>query len=286
MNNINLKFLPINFDELSLKKYEELFLTCFPNSKKFNLDYLSWLYIENPEGPAIGFDVYDGDFLAAHYVCIPVSFSINGVVEKSLLSLNTATHPRYQGIGLFTKLASMTYATATNLGYSSIFGIANANSTHGFVRKLGFQLLGQLEAKIGFGRLNIDFSVVKEGYTFRAWNAKSLNWRCSNPARSIECSMTSNGIIFKAGIFNKIASVIAELPLGNKIPLNLSKFSSPLHIFIGLIPKQMTHSNLYFDIPQKLRPSPLNLIYLSLAGKSEILYRDNFLLNFLDFDAF
>lgn len=286
MDISTLKFSPIKFDHSSLKKYEELFLICFPGVKKFNFRYLYWLYVENPEGLAIGYDVYDGDFLAAHYVCIPTLISINGVVERSLLSLNTATHPRYQGMGLFTKLASMTYDTGLDLGFFSVYGIANANSTHGFIRKLGFQLVGQLDAKIGLGGLNINFDSNKNDYFHRAWNSKSLSWRCANPVNPVYSSKISNGTCFRANILNGMASVVADLPIENPILTHHHNAFYSLHLFIGLIPEKISNLNFYFEMPQKLRPSPLNLIYLPLVKSNRTLDRDNVLINFLDFDAF
>ena len=59
-----------------------------------------------------------------------------------------------------------------------------------------------------------------------------------------------------------------------------------LRLFIGLIPPAAQLPSLYVDIPQALRPSPLNLIYRSLSGRIEFLDPDNIFFNFLDFDAY
>ncbi|MNR53788.1 hypothetical protein D3C85_1738600 [compost metagenome] len=63
-------------------------------------------------------------------------------------------------------------------------------------------------------------------------------------------------------------------------------FASPLRLSIGRVPKAWQRSALYADIPQRLRPSPLNLIYRSLSGRVQAIDEDAVFLNFLDFDAY
>ena len=88
--------LPIRTDDDALTKYAQLLSACFPGTDKFTRAYLQWLYRDNPDGVAVGFDAWDGDQLAAHYVCIAARADINGVTVPVLLSLNTATHPAHQ----------------------------------------------------------------------------------------------------------------------------------------------------------------------------------------------
>ena len=194
-------YAPITCDELSYLRYENLFKTCFGLSKKFSPPSIDWLYANNPAGKAIGFNAFDGKRLVAHYVCIPSSINLNGSSVKAILSLNTATHPSYQGKGLFTKLAEMTYAAATELDYAAVYGVANANSTPGFIRKLGFQLIGPLMAKLGIGSLNVDFSRLESIQFYRLWNEADLSWRASNPINPIKCDMHRGNYAFNAQIY-------------------------------------------------------------------------------------
>ena len=137
-----------------LQRYCELFSACFPDAGKLgSVDYLKWLYVDNPEGEVVGFNAIEGDRLAAHYVCVPMRVNIHGASMRVLLSLNTATHPDFQGQGLFTKLAERTYEAGTTDGFHAVYGVANANSTPGFLRKLAFDLISPLESKMGTGLL-------------------------------------------------------------------------------------------------------------------------------------
>ena len=272
-----------------LKRYEELFSACFPPSSKFSPESLNWLYKENPDGHVVGFDAVEGGELAGHYVCIPSQAKIAGTTVKTLLSLNTATHPKFQGKGLFTKLAEMTYQAAGAKGVEGVYGIGNANSTPGFVRKLGFQLVQPLEAKIGVGRLNIDFDVVaKEAQFERVWTQESLLWRSCNPCNRVWHSGSNDRLAFHTAAFGNLLPAYAELaPHITSLPRELSRrVASPARLFLGLVPRGSCRFGGYMDIPQRLRPSPLNMIYRSLTTQGVALEPGKMSFSFLDFDAY
>lgn len=284
-----INFLPIKFSESSLLEYVSLFAVCFPKSDKYNLDYLRWLYCENPAGPAVGFDAWDGEKLAAHYVCIPAHALVARSSVNVLLSLNTATHPMYQGKGLFTKLAEMTYVAGAEKGFDNVYGVANANSTPGFIRKLGFQLIEPLAARVGIGGLHIDYEALIGLSQFeRIWSPSSLDWRCSNPGNKIFRRNNAGLVQLHAAAFGKLLPIYAELSAQGVTDIDDSAWSylSPSRLFLGLVPEGTSKFRKYFDIPQRLRPSPLNFIYRSLSEKVPKLENGHVSLTFLDFDAY
>src|SRR5262249_32250212 len=78
-----------------------------------------------------------------------------------------------------------------------------------------------------------------------------------------------------------------ELP-GTCAP-DLPRARGPLAVklHLGLVPKAAGRRGaLWFDIPQRPRPSPLNLIFRPLAQAVAIPDGDAALLNVLDFDAY
>ncbi|MFZ1687776.1 MAG: GNAT family N-acetyltransferase, partial [Flavobacteriales bacterium] len=147
---------PVRTDDASIAAMTALLRQVFPNAAHFTEEVVRWQYRENPDGEAVGFNAWNGTELAAHYVTIPLLARVNDKEERGLLSLNTATHPSHQGKGLFTKLANATYEAAATQGFGFVIGVANANSTHGFTKKLGFQLVSPLCAMIGCGPLAFD----------------------------------------------------------------------------------------------------------------------------------
>lgn len=280
-------FSPLKFDDISLLLYEKLFFTCFSRAAKFQVNALRWLYVNNPDGPAVGFDAFDGDELVAHYVCIPMMIRLNGKVEKAMLSLNTATHPRYQGKGLFTKLAEMTYQAAADHGCYCVYGVANANSTPGFVQKLGFQLVQPLYAKVGIGSLGIDFQKVMKNAQFeKMWTSESLTWRCSNPVNQVSSIRIADSLVFHVRAFGRMLPAYAELFKIANYDCGSNQLVSPFRLFLGLVPEQACDFAGYINIPTRLRPSPLNMIFRPLAQSMIRLEAGHVSFSFLDFDAY
>ncbi|VVE01987.1 hypothetical protein PHO31112_02182 [Pandoraea horticolens] len=283
-------YAPIGAGSESLRRYQTLFSLCFPRAEKFkHSEFLKWLYFENPEGHVVGFDAFDGDRLIAHYACIPTTIRLRGDVVRALLSLNTATHPDFQGKGLFSKLADMTYRHAADLGFDCVYGVANANSTPGFVRKLGFHLVQPLDARIGFGTIGIDFSAVARDAEFeRAWKPEALSWRQANPINPIRSWRQHDRLRFEAKAAGRWVSAIAELPEAGVQAKDSEPpgIQSPARVFLGLVPDGACAFRTYWQIPARWRPSPLNFIYRSLTKDGDQVSCGKIQFSFMDFDGY
>lgn len=283
------EFRRIETAQTALDAYANLFRACFPTASHLNAAYLTWLYANNPDGEVVGFDAFDGDRLAAHYACIPVRLCMFGKECTGLLSLNTATHPDYQGKGLFTQLANRTYDRGASLGHHGVYGIANANSTPGFTKKLGFALVSPLEARIGLGApASIDWDDAIEKAQFRRlWDDKRIQWRCQNPANPARITTRSgNAIEVKATTDKPMISAWANVH-GDFNSIGTSEGAyQPGTLFLGLLPMGAHRFRLAMNIPQRLRPSPLNFIYRPLQTASESLDPTNIICSFVDFDAY
>jgi GNAT superfamily N-acetyltransferase len=286
-----MRFAPIQLDTATLASYGDLFRACFPTTDKFTGAYLRWLYVDNPDGAALGFDAWDGERLAAHYACVPARAWVEGEQVAVLLSLNTATHPDYQGKGLFTRLAALTYEAGAAAGFDGVYGVANANSTPGFVRKLGFQLVRPLEARIGLGPLLHRPKAPARALSFeRSWSDSALRWRCASPHNPVFARGAGAKLRFHAAAAGHKLPAYAELDAAELDAAGLAPGSgpalSPLRLFIGLAPDACSRYWNYAGIPMRLRPSPLNLIYRSFTPRVERLDPARVAVSFLDFDAY
>jgi GNAT superfamily N-acetyltransferase len=287
---MSMRYAPVQYDSALLARYGALFKACFPATAKFTPAYLDWLYLANPDGRALGFDAWDGERLAAHYVCVPARAWIEGREAPVLLSLNTATHPDYQGQGLFTRLAAMTYEAGAQAGFDGVYGVANANSTPGFIRKLGFQLVRPLEARIGVGALLHAPKPPAQALSFeRSWSEAALRWRCANPDNPVQVRAGGGKLRFYAAA-GRALSAYAELacpPQAGAIGHGTgAPAASPLRLFLGLAPDASSRYPNYASIPMRLRPSPLNLIYRSFSPRVGALDPARIAFTFLDFDAY
>lgn len=260
----------------------EVLNTVFPNNNKLTINYLSWLYNDNPFGQIVGFNAYKNDRIVAHYVTTPIKAIYKGVITDGLLSLNTATLPEHQGKGLFTKLAELTYDHAYKNGFKFVCGVANINSTPGFINKLGFQLVSPLTTKVGFGKISTKHK--RYDYSFkRIWNDEFLQWRLNNP--SFKYWRENDFIISKSGYpyTNAIIGWINNLSEINvKIQQNPMNIIKP-KLYIG-IDENISFGKFFFDIPSKFRPVPLNFVFRDLNDSNEKLDRKDTLFQLIDFD--
>lgn len=283
-------FSPVRTDAAALAQYGALFAACFPGANKYTAEYLKWQYADNPDGPAVGFDAWDGERLAAHYVCVPARARIGGQDVRVLLSLNTATHPDYQGKGLFTKLAAMTYNAGAEQGYDAVYGVANANSTPGFIRKLDFQLVRPLEARVGIGGIANGRANGRPAAFERLWSKDALAWRCACPHNPVRASQKGATWRFDAAalpsarVYGEVHGTARDATAA--LPRQSAGGWSPLRLYLGLVPDHERDFGMYASIPERLRPSPLNLIYRSLSGRVPQLDASNIRFTFLDFDAY
>lgn len=277
--NYNIKQMIIS--EESLKEVMNLLHITFPNrADKFSYEYLKWQYSDNPRGKVIAFNAYtvDGQ-LAAHYAVIPIEMLIEGKRIKGVLSLNTATHPEHRGKRLFTILAEKTYVRAAELGSKFVIGVANANSTHGFLKNLGFYLIAPLEVKVGFNDPYKNDMTSKKNHIY--YDTDTLRWRLQCPHFSY--SAKGNTIYGKLDkpLFH---SAVARIPTGmNAEILGLKQTTPCFSLYIGFGNKV---SGTYFNLPKFIKRSPFNLIFKDLSnGEIPIMNNENLVFQLLDYDV-
>ena len=251
---------------------------------KFNAAALAWRYRDNPAGQVVGADAWDGERLAAHYVACPLEARIDGQTVRGLVSLNTATHPDYQGRGLFTKLAEAAYGLGAAAGYAFVIGVANASSTPGFLRKLAFQDVGRLHAGV-LARLPNGFAEAQVQYQ-GAWPGELLAWRLANPDGRYVAARRRGliGVWARTHLpFVRCGAFIADE--GQAIAAAGAPLAATL--FLGLEPRMDLSRQGFLPVQERLRPSPLNLIWRKLADSAPAALRpDAVALNFLDFDPY
>ena len=269
------------YDDSLLNKVVSLFSETFYWTNKFSTDYLKWQYIDNPNGKVVSFNAFGSDgTLAAHYAAIPIYMQIDGEKELGLLSLNTATHPYHQGHRLFTTLADMTYNYAKKHGYKYVIGVANANSTHGFLKYLGFYQVASLDFKVGVG--DVFKSEIPTRLNRVLWDIDTLKWRLRCP----EYKYSAKGNTIYSGRPEPLFHAsVAKMPkdLG-ATELGLRKSSDVFNIYIGL--GANTKNGNYFNLPKFIKRSPFNLIFKDLTeGQLPKITRDNIFFTLLDFDV-
>lgn len=275
----------IDLNDSSLKQISDFLAFVYEDEKKFNYDYISWLYRKNPDGKIIGYNAFDDkNNIIAHYALLPRLANFQNEDIKIALSINTATSKEAQGKGYFKKLASMSYDLAKDLGIEKIIGVANKKSLHGFINSLGFKKICELEARISFTSF-IKKDVNSNGSIFKlVYDQDILNWRLSNPNKKYKILHKKHQIIYTDTkiLFRVIMKFLSEQKTTiRKSHLNLPK----IYLWIGKSKEIKWNKYFSFNIPSLLRPAPLTFICKDLINNKSI-SDDQLHFECADFDIF
>ncbi|MCP3658133.1 GNAT family N-acetyltransferase [Herbaspirillum sp.] len=303
-----------------LSDQEKLLATVFPGAG-LSYEYLDWLYRSSPDGVDLASDYREGEELLGHYTVVRQNWSIDGEIKPFALSLNTAVHEKARGKGLFTSLAARCYEDAKESGIEAVVGVANANSTPGFLKKLGFQHVCALPVIAGCAlpikptstksyHLSAEF-LASQGFSAIAsrvaagipttgctqhWSTEKLKWRLSSPRGRYALHHHEEGTLItttgKLPMGMSAVILLKFFPHGPKkvdtkklVRAATSWHRTPFFIYSGF----NSHASVSaaVDLPRAVLPSPLNLIFKNLSGSvqdCEFIRSGTF--EFLDFDAY
>ena len=278
-----IEFKKTNLDKLD--EYISLYSKAFRKFSKTE-EYFKWLYQENPDGKFVGIDCYDNNILVGQVGGIPHEFVFNQKKINFLISINVCVDPKYQGKWLFSKMLVRFEQIAKELDFDGIIGIANKAATPFWQRSIKMKTLGSLDVFIGYGKLDIN-NFDKLNYNFYTfWNERKLNWRFQNPLNNFyqKSSKESKSIFTKTEyLFIDAYSPLVFFDKNINLRLEEKKIFKPV-IYIGII-NDFKKTTFLFDLPNFLKPSPLNLVYKFLKSEQNLDPKKMFF-TFLEFDAF
>jgi len=108
-------------------------------------EYDDWLFNRNTYGFPVGTIAAVGDRIVGLYMLTPVSIAIAHIRVRGAQSVDTMTDPEFRNQGIFVTLAKCTIKRAATLGYKVLYGLPNENSYHGFVRRLDWCHVGNVD---------------------------------------------------------------------------------------------------------------------------------------------
>jgi hypothetical protein len=150
-----------------------------------------------------------------------------------------------------------------------------------------FTLVSSLEARIGIGPIP-DGGSRAEAQFARLWDQKTLGWRLARPGARYRMKSKNGERIFYA--LTDVPGVAAELGRfgAEAADLQLSRPSrlSPGRLWIGLDAKRDWSRCAYMNLPRRLRPSPLALVFSDLTGCGRKLEGNGVHVEAIDLDAF
>lgn len=303
---------------MTIEATAALLRRAFPHAPRISQpEYLRWLYEDSPFGTAIEENLDDDEGRAGHYAVVPIDLISDGVECAGVLSLNTAVDERARGGGVFVRLATATIERAEQQGAQMVIGVGNANSTHGLVRRLSFELIGPLPATIllpvpgrsqsvrsgwvdegAFGPngvasddLEALLAAPPQGLA-RVWTPETLRWRLASPGSRYALHRSEHALAVTTVDRSKGVPVAVLVKVFASAPLSSAERSAivrtacrvhraPLALHVGINDMVDFKGPI---LPKRLRLSPLNLVvrYLRDAPAKSSISR----FEFLDFDAY
>ena len=106
-----------------------------------------WKHIDNPFGPSPSWVATEGEQIVGFRTFLRWNFRHDGEVVRAVRAVDTATHPDFQGRGIFTKLTLSALDDLRADGITMIFNTPNDKSRPGYL-KMGWQQIGALPAKV------------------------------------------------------------------------------------------------------------------------------------------
>jgi len=107
----------------------ELLNTAFaPTRGKWaGLEHWKWKYRKNPAGSPIIWVAEHNNKIIGHYSIIPIRMKVGNTYLTGSFAAVAATHPKYQGKGVFSSVANRCYLDAAENGIPITYGFANVN---------------------------------------------------------------------------------------------------------------------------------------------------------------
>lgn len=138
------------FEGQNFQSLAQLAQTTYKGREISSSQYLSWEYAGNPDGNAVISIARRVNEIVGQYIVLPRNFILNGEIINGSLSVNTLTHPRFRGSGLFPLLAENSFNSCREKGIHFTVGFPNNKSAPVISRKKIFETAGNLPLLIKF----------------------------------------------------------------------------------------------------------------------------------------
>lgn len=280
---------PLDLTPAGIRDTCGLLNAVYPHAGHIDPAYLERLYFGNPLGETFGISAWLDGRLVAHYLMIPLKARIRGEEELGIWPFQLATHPEYQGKGLFGRMGDAAIKHCRERGFGFLSGVGNAQSSPIFVKKWNSQAVCPLDVKVGVGPVPPPLEPGPEELDFvRVWDAAGLAWRLSvaQPPYTVQ-HRRGRGTVFantgRYGIHADLGSYPSEWfppETGRLVATN------PLRLWMGVDPTRDWQRSLYFGLPERLKPSPLILLFCDLTDRNRRLDPEKVRFDAFDFDAF
>ncbi|MGZ6956855.1 MAG: GNAT family N-acetyltransferase, partial [Acidimicrobiia bacterium] len=132
----------------------------------------AWKHVENAFGPSPAWVACDGERIAGFRTLMRWEFADGREVRRAVRAVDTATHPDYQGRGIFTGLTLHAIDELRTEGVDFVFNTPNDQSRPGYL-KMGWKVVGRLPTLVRPTRWRRAASIAKARVPAERWTTPS-----------------------------------------------------------------------------------------------------------------
>ncbi|HEX6041859.1 GNAT family N-acetyltransferase [Longimicrobium sp.] len=277
------EFRPLEHSDTELEEVSGLLRRVFPHAPHLTPAYLRWLYVENPDGRALGYNAYHEGRLVGHCAGQPLTARVEGETLRGILLVNAAVEPGHVRRNLTRRTTDPMFDQAARAGYAFSIAVGNANSTLPLLTR--FVMVGPLEARVGLGLPRRRGTRTAPSWE-RVWSGDAIRWRLANPERpyTVRNRAGRAAVTAPAGRAG-FGAVLYDGADGWGLADTGGRPAGPLRVWLGRDPAVEWGRSPFVPLPMKLRPSPLNLVFKDLTGRGLHPDAARVVFRAIDFDA-
>ena len=208
---------------------------------------------------------------------------VEGEPQPGLFIVNGAVAAAHRRRRLQSRISEAIFEEGARRGFTFCFSTGNRYSTIPLLTR--FRMLRPLEVRLGFGEPARRKAPARPSFE-RRWSEEALRWRLANPEvrYAVRTDGSATSILAPSG-FPGISALLMQmsdcygLAGGGDAP-------RPLRVWLGVDPSVDWRRSAYVPIPQRLRPSPLNLVFRDLTGGDYLPDPRRLVFHGLDCDAY
>lgn len=276
------EFTPLEHSPAELEQVSALLRRVFPHAPHLTPAYLRWLYVDNPEGHALGYNAWHEGRLVGHCAGQPLTARVDGETLRGILLVNAAVEPGHVRRNITRRTTDPMFDAAARQGYAFSIAIGNANSTLPLLTR--FAMVGPLDARVGLGLPRRREAMATPSWE-RAWSDDAMRWRLANPERPYAVRRRGARALVTAPAGKPgLGALLYDGADGWGLTEG-GRGAGPLRVWLGRDPAVDWGRSPFVPIPMKLRPSPLNLVFKDLSGRGLHPDAARVVFRAIDFDA-
>jgi GNAT superfamily N-acetyltransferase len=133
--------------------------------------FFDWKHRQSPFGESPAWVAVDGDRVVGFRTFMRWEFDREGHVHRAVRAVDTATHPEYQGRGIFSKLTRAALEEMKADGVDFVFNTPNDNSRPGYL-KMGWQIVGRLPVSVRMRSVTSSTRMLRARVPADKWSAE------------------------------------------------------------------------------------------------------------------